>query len=172
VAALALACGQPAPPPIAQRAVALDADDRAVIRAAVNHVRQRHDAERFLVVDTTIAVCDGAIEAAAPPPGGCLGRWSLESVSKVLPPGRRVAAMLDFQSRNVRRLPIAGALGGDVTPVSATFLDFGSASDDILTVSAPSYPHAGIAAIAYRLAGKDAALRLARRADERWAVVE
>jgi hypothetical protein len=171
LAVVAPACAQPAPPPVARRAVSLAAEDLAVIRAAVNHVRQRHGGRRLLVVETTIAVCDGAIEVAAPPPGGCLGPRSLESVSKVLPPGSRLTAMLDFQARSARRLPIAGALGGDVTPVSATLLDFGSASD-IVTVSAPSYPAAGVAAVAYRLKGADVALLLARRADGRWAVVE
>ena len=166
------ACGTPAPPPVAVRQPSLDADDLAVIRGLLDNFRERHrDGRRFLVVDSTVAVCERRIAVVAPPPGGCLAPPVLDDVSKVLPSRSRVTALIDFQARNARRLPISGDLGADVHYVSATFLDFANGS--VVTFSAPSYPAPGAAVLTYRVKDdRHGAVRLERQADGRWVVAD
>ena len=165
------ACDTPTPPAVAVRQPSLDADDLAVIRGLLDSFREDQGGRRFLVVDTTVAVCGRPIAVVAPPPGGCLAPPVLDHVSKVLPSRSRVTALLDFQARNARRLPITGDLGADVDYVSATFLDFAIGS--VVTFSAPSYPAPGAAVLTYRVRNDHhGAVRLERQADGRWVVAD
>jgi hypothetical protein len=176
------ACGTPTPPPVAVRQPSLDADDVAVIRGVLDSMRrQRERGGHFLVVDTTVAVCESPIAVVAPPPGGCLAPPVLDDVSKVLPLHSRVTALLGFQARNAKRLPVTGGLGADVDYVSATFIDFavGKLGRDlprgsaIVTFSAPSYPAPGVAVVAYRVKESESgAVRLQQQPDGRWAVAD
>lgn len=176
----ASACDSPVPP-VAQHQPSLDADDLAVMRGLLDdHVRPRAAKglieSRFLVVDTTMAVCPRDTTVFGAPPGGCLAPDWLEFVAGVLPPDRRRTAALDFQLRNARRLPIRGALGGDVSYISATLTDFISArqfrrqhAGAVVTFSMPSYPAPNVAVIAYRVRQDElAAARLERQRDGRW----
>jgi len=178
------ACDPAVPPPVAQRQPSLDAEDVAVMNGVLDRLRARAARalieSRFLVVDTTLAVCDRDVMAFGPPPGGCLApRW-LEFVSRVLPPTNAREAMLDFQARNVKRLPIGGPLGADVTYIPATVTDFVSERDllrqrpgAVVTFSAPAYPASRVAVIAYAVRhGELGAARLQQRAGGGWSVAE
>ena len=182
ITTLAAAACTTTPPPVAVRQPLLDADALAVIRDLLASFRERdQEKRRFLVVDSTVAVCERPIAVVAPPPGGCLAPPVLDSVSKVLPSRSRVTALLDFQARNARRLPVTGDLGADVDYVSATFFDFAIMNrggglplrSAIVTFSAPSYPAPGMAVLLYRV--KDdhhGAVRLQQQPDGRWAVAD
>ena len=175
------ACGQPLPPPVARSVPSLETDDLSVMKGVLDDVRQRRGAGRFLVVDTTTAVCEGKVDLFGAPPGGCLSPKSVDSVSKVLEPGRSRIATLDFEARNASRLPIAGTLGPDVTYISGTLTDFVSMRDllaqhpgsAVVTFSAPSYPAPRVAVMIYRVRdAENGAVRLEQQADGRWTVAD
>jgi len=172
-----IACDQPVPPPVAVREPSVDAGDLAVIRGLLDDQRRRVAPARphFLVVDTTLATCFDVAQ-----PGGCLNDSAIEEVSMLLPQASVRTGTLDFASRNVMPLPIAGPLGTDVSYVSWTLIDFTSRADllrkqpagsAIVAFTRPSYPAPGIAVIAYSAFQYvvDAA-RLVQRSDGRWEV--
>lgn len=178
------ACEPPAPPPVSQRQPSLEAGDLAVIKGLLDdHVRPRAGAApdqlRVLVVDTTLADCERDVTAFGSPPGGCLAPMWLDRVRQVLPPATAREAMLDFEARNRRRLPIGGSMGDGVSSISATATDFVSESDllgqrpgVVVSVSAPSYPAPHMAVIAYAVQrGEQAAARLEQQQDGLWRVV-
>lgn len=184
VLALALApiaCDQPVPPPVAVREPSIEADDIAVMKGVLDDVRGRRAGGSFLVVDSTLPICAKPIEIAVAQLGGCLEPAVLDSVLKVLPSASRVTAALDFQARNARRLPIRGALGDDVTYISATLTDFVSVKDlirqhpggAVVTFSAPSYPAPRVAVMFYHVKDREhAAVRLEQQLDARWVVAD
>jgi hypothetical protein len=179
LALVAAGCGQPVPPPVAAQEVVLAAGDLAVMRALLDDIRGRSGIRRFLVVHTTLAVCDRDPGVFGAPPGGCLGPQAIDGVSKVMPTAGHLTALMNFQTRNARRLPIAEALGADVACISATLVDFMSIGDlqrqhpgsAVVTLSTPSYPAPGASVLSYRMNGEPAAVRLALRPDGRWTVV-
>jgi hypothetical protein len=171
------ACGDLVPPPVAQRPTALEVGDLAVMRGVLDDFRDRRPvASRFLVVDTTGAICERPSEVFGAPPGGCLGPGAIDSVSRLLPSGTRRSAVLDFQARNATRLPIVGSLGEDVTYISASLIDFTPRSDlvrrfprsAIVRFSAPSYPSARTAVMSYRFDDETGAVQLALQFGGRW----
>jgi len=187
VVAVAVACNQPAPLPVAAREPALDAGDLAVIRALIDNLvrpSEGRPAPHVLLVDTTLAVCDRDPRAFGAPPGGCLdGDW-VTHVAGVLPPGSARTARLAFEARNARRLPIQGPLGGNVTFVSTTLVDSLPESrlladhpprSQVVTLSAPVYPSSRVAVTAFRAVGINrnfaGAARLERRMNGFWSVV-
>ena len=186
VAALALAlaaaaCDPLEPPSVTARSLSIEADDIAVMKALLDDVRGRRAGGSFLVIDSTLPICAKPIEIVATPLGGCLGPSVLDSVSKVLPSASRVTAALDFQTRNTRRLPITGALGDDVTYISATLTDFVSMRDlirqhpggAVVTFTAPSYPAPRVAVIVYHVKDLEhAAVRLEQQIGARWVVAD
>jgi len=195
----AASCDKPASPPVAVRQTALDADDIAVMRGLLDDLIRPEQVDsirrgrapgappgpiepRFLVVDTTIAVCDRDLVVFGPPPGGCLAPGWITLVSQALPPGTARTATLAFASRNARRIPITASIGRDVTFVSSTVTDFvemnellrqhppGSA---VVSFSVPSYPGPRMAVLAFNVRNHRAgAARLAQQDDSRWTVAD
>jgi hypothetical protein len=188
--ALALAvsaCDAPPPPAVEQREPSLEADDLAVIRAVLDELRRdRREAmpvqhvppPRFLVVDTTMAMCRRDPEPLGPQPGRCLDPGQLTPVLEVVPAELRRTVALNFPIWTAKRLPIAGPLGDDVTLVSATLVDTlgpgelirqhpGSA---ILWLSAIGYPAPGMAVIRLSGTGSFGAARVERLSNGGWHV--
>ena len=194
VLALALAasaCDQPVPPPVFLREASLDVEDIAVLRALFDDFRHRRreaivrpevPSPRFLVVDTTMAMCRRDPSVFGPQPGRCLNPAPASVMSEVVPASVFPTVRLRFQTWNATPRSISGGLGDDVTYVSATLLDMmapgellrryppGSA---IVTLSAPGYPAPRMAVIAFGSwwAPSSGAARLERQPDGHWRVV-
>ena len=123
----AIACGQPVPPPVAVRQPSLEAEDLAVIRALFDDffrpalsktVRATGIAPRFLVVDTTMAMCRRDPDVLGPQPGRCLSHDHANILSKVVPAETFPSVKLRFPSWNAAAVSIPGSLGDDVILVS------------------------------------------------------
>jgi hypothetical protein len=177
------------PPPLAVREPSLDADDLAVMKALLDgRLRPRRDGalasaaaaeSRFLVVNTTMAACPRDPAPLGPEPGRCMDPSWVRLVSDVVAPDLSRAVLIRFPERNTRRLAIDGPLGDDVILVSATLVDSMApgellrqypAGSEIVTLSAPVYPGARVAAMAFAAGADAGAARLEREMDGRWRV--
>lgn len=168
------------PPAVAAPQAALDTGDLAVMRAVLDELGERAPAtRRFLVVDSTVALCTRSPHVFRPPPGGCLGPEAVDSLARLLAPETRLTAMDTFRHRNTGSLSFSGPLGDDVLYISATLIDFMPLNEllaqhpggMVVTFSAPAHVAAGVAVIVYQELGRGyTAARLAQASDGRWRV--
>lgn len=171
---LLVACDAPTPPVVSKPAPSLDGEDRAIMKAVLDDllraerdrsiqrgprfVRPTQTTASFLVFDATIAICRR--QEPFGPFGlvrGCIDAEWLEHLSRVTT-APRLSAMAAFASRNSRSLRIHEPLSDDVTLIPADIdpprfrelLKRRRESTHIMGLSAPVYPGAGSAVIAYR----------------------
>ena len=171
---LLVACDAPELPAVSTPAPSLDADDRAVMRAVLDDfLRPTRDQSiqrgtgvvglipttaSFLVFDATIAVCTpqepfGPLEVVR----GCVYAEWLEHLSLVTT-APRLSTLANFAKRNSRSLPIRESLSDDTILIPAdidpqrfrALLMRRRESTHVVGLSAPVYPSAGSAVIAYR----------------------
>jgi hypothetical protein len=184
----ATACDRPEPPPVAVRAPVLEAEDVAVIRALFDHFLRAPEREslraqglspRFLIVNTTAAICRRDPGVLGPPPGRCLSPYHANVLSEVVPPEMFPTVKLFFPSWNASGMSISGELGDDVTLVSPTLLDMMPVSDllrrhprgsTLMWLSTPGYPAPGTAVVVFGYWAHGGA-RLERQQDGSWRVV-
>jgi len=184
---VAIACGQPVPPPVAVREPSLEAEDLAVIRALFDDffrpalsktVRASGIAPRFLVVDTTMAMCRRDPDVLGPQPGRCLSHDHANILSKVVSAEMFPSVKLRFPSWNAAAVSITGSIGDDVTLVSPTLLDMTPLGEllrgyplgsTVVWLSSPGYPAPGTAVLVFGNWSLGAA-RLERHPEGRWRV--
>ena len=187
LALTAAACDRPAPPAVSVRQPSLDADDLAVMRALFDDLLRPRRPEgvraqaRFLVVDTTMAMCRRDPAMLGPQPGRCLDPGWVALVSEAAPAGMARTVAMRFPAWTATRLSISAPLGDDVTFVSATVIDSVVPSEmlrpyppgsEIVTLSAPGYPAPRMAVVAFAAGTGFGAARVERQTDGRWRVAE
>lgn len=188
---LLVACESSELPAVSRPGASLDGDDHLVMKAVLEDLlrpEREQSIQRgrgkeatpsspplFLVFDVTAAVCehDPAPDPTLP---GCVGSWWLEHLSRLPGPYGRSAAET-FPSRNIRSLPIRGDLGDDVVyiPANAKLRELVPKYPPrtaIVAFSAPVYPRAGSAVIAYRHYFAGGGFVGLERSTGRWAVAK
>ena len=172
--ALHVACQRPELPLVARPE--LTDDDRAVMRAVLNHaLRPTRDVLQhrgtsnlaastspvtlFLVFDSTIAVCVGDPAVYSRQVIGCVGKELLTHLG-YLRLGRRAEAL--FRKRNSQVLPVSGILADDAVYIPSATVDTPTRLGDfirqyppgsavaVVIFSAPVYPTDRSAVIFYR----------------------
>ena len=181
------ACGSSDLPKVSAPGSTLDAEDYAVMKATLRDVvsadsestqRGRTTTNPIVLFKSTVPVCDRASmptrNVGLP---GCVDRAWLDQLSRLAGPSAH-SVTASFERRNSRALPIRGDLG-DVTFVPES-VDRGYQLNDfvrqssfpraIVAFSAPAYPAAGAAVVAYRYFWHGLGFVLLRRSGTEWRV--
>jgi hypothetical protein len=195
-AVLTTACGSPALPAIGKPVSSLDDVDTDVMRAVLDRLRfERDESIRrgrplgsepavinavLLLFDRTVAVCVNEPSALFPSPfPDCLDHWWLERIRTLTDDFDR-SASASLRRRNALPLPIRADLGPDVAYIPAQvdnverlgeFRRRYPSGSAVVRLSAPVYPSAGSAIVAYRMFWHGGGFMRLARSNGEWFVL-